>query len=110
MAIPAPLQAVAALAAFVCTRSAETSDTLTPSWNPRDGEIIRASEQVTASARQLATVLVGATAPFAPTSYSRSRLLRQMHAGGLLSDQDVRRTEAVLDAHYGGADAFGAPC
>jgi len=50
-----------------------------------------------AAARQLATVIVGAAAPFAPTSYSRARLIRQMHASGLLSAEEARRTEIVLE-------------
>ena len=51
-----------------------------------------------AAARHFATAVVGAAAPFAPTSYSRARLIRQMHASGLLSDDQVRATVAALDA------------
>ena len=37
--------------------------------------------------RQPALVVVGAAAPFAPTSYARARLLRQMHACGLVAGE-----------------------
>ena len=60
-----------------------------------------------AAARQFATVVVGAAAPFAPTSYGRARLIRQMHASGLLSAEEVRHTSAVLE--LGSADGDGAP-
>jgi len=35
------------------------------------------------------TVVVGAAAPFAPTTYSRARLVRQMYASGLLRAEEV---------------------
>lgn len=35
------------------------------------------------------TLVVGAAAPFAPTPYSRARLVRQMYASGLLRAEDV---------------------
>src|SRR5581483_2371869 len=99
-----PPQAVAALASFVRSRLAEVSGTLAPLWARREGiEILpaRAGElserAVAAAARQLALVIVGAAAPFAPTSYSRARLIRQTHATGLLTDEHVRRARAVLD-------------
>jgi hypothetical protein len=41
-------------------------------------------------------VIVGAAAPFAPTSYARARLLRQMHASGLLSEQEADQAEQIL--------------
>ncbi len=63
-----------------------------------------------AAARQLALVIVGAAAPFAPTSYSRARLVRQMHASGLLTDEHLRRAQSVLELEPGGSgDASGAP-
>ena len=40
-----------------------------------------------AAARQPALVIVGAAAPFAPTSYARARLLRQLHACGLVAGE-----------------------
>lgn len=96
MEIPTPPQAVAALAAFVRDRLAEVSGTFAP------------------SARQLATVIVGAAAPFAPTSYSRARLIRQMHASGLLTDEHLVRAQQVLELepdprHHPHNDANGAP-
>lgn len=48
------------------------------------------------AARQVATVVVGAAEQFAPTSYARARLIRQMHAGGLLTDEQARATEHAL--------------
>ena len=36
-------------------------------------------------------------APLATTSYSRARLIRQMHASGLLSDEHFARTERLLE-------------
>ena len=68
------IRTVAALARFIRERLAEVS-----------------------TARQLAMVIVGAAAPFATTSYSRARLIRQMHAGGLLSDEHVVHTQRLLE-------------
>jgi hypothetical protein len=53
-------------------------------------------------------VIVGAAAPFATTSYARARLLRQLHASGLLSDEHLARTERLLEIEAG-ADRSGAP-
>jgi hypothetical protein len=112
MDIPTPPHAVAALAAFVRDRLNEVSDTLAPLWSRRDGaEVLSADgdaqtdRSVVATARQLALVIVGAAAPFAPTSYSRARLIRQMHASGLLTDEHVRRTRELLQLE---ADSSGA--
>lgn len=59
--VPAlPPALLAALASFVRARLADMSDTVS-------------------------LVVVGAAAPFAPTSYSRARLVRQMYASGLLT-------------------------
>jgi hypothetical protein len=116
MDIPTPPQAVVALAAFVRERLAEVSDTLSPLWNRRDGEVLPAlrsehpDHSVVATARSFALVLVGAAAPFAPTSYSRARLIRQMHASGLLSDEHLVRAQRVLELEGGPGDEFyGAP-
>ncbi|MDT4926464.1 MAG: hypothetical protein QOG01_4177 [Pseudonocardiales bacterium] len=107
MDIPTPPQAVIALAAFLRERLVDVSDSLSPLWKRDGAEIVPAGERsVVAAARQLATVIVGAAAPFAPTSYSRARLIRQMHASGLLTDDEVRRTVAILDQD---GDAYGAP-
>jgi hypothetical protein len=102
MEIPTPPQAVAALATFLRERLAEVSDTLGPLWARRD------SAEVVAAARQFALVVVGAAAPFATTSYSRARLIRQMHASGLLSDEHALRTEQIL-ALGSSDDLYGAP-
>jgi hypothetical protein len=107
MEIPTPPQAVVALAAFVRDRLADVSGTLAPLWVRGDGaEVLPALGQepdrsVLATARQLALVLVGATAPFAPTSYSRARLIRQMHASGLLTDEHLRHAQRVLEVENG---------
>jgi hypothetical protein len=115
MDLPTPPQAVAALAAFVRARLAEASDSLSPLWNRREGtEVLPAlsreqpDHSVIAAARQLAMVIVGAAAPFATTSYSRARLIRQMHASGLLSDEHVVRTARLLELAPP-EDADGAP-
>lgn len=75
-----------------------------------DGEVLpaasRPAEATVAAARQLATVIIGAAAPFAATSYSRARLIRQMHASGLLSDAEARVTRLALDS---ARDTGGAP-
>lgn len=97
---PAPARAVIALAAYVRDRLAEVSDTLTPLWSRREVELARLAGEdgvVAATARQFATVITGATAPFAPTSYARARLIRQMHASGLLSDVEASQAQTVLD-------------
>ena len=111
--MPAAPQAVAALATFLRERLAEVSDTLAPLWVKRDGvEVLprqRGSEpgnSVIGAARQLAMVLVGAAAPLATTSYSRARLIRQMHASGLLTDEHLVRTQRLLEI---AADEDGGP-
>jgi hypothetical protein len=117
MEIPPPPQAVVALAAFVRDRLVEVSDTLAPLWSRRDGTPgapplgeEHADNSMVAAARQLALVIVGAAGPFAPTSYSRARLIRQMHASGLLSGEHLVRAQRVLeleaDSH---GDVYGAP-
>jgi len=63
-------------------------------------------DRVIGSARQAAMVIVGAAASFPPTSESRARLIRQMHASGLLTDEHVRRARELREAE---TDASGAP-
>jgi hypothetical protein len=127
MDLPTPPQAVAALAAFVRDRLNDVSGTLSPLWNRDAGEPhgqdpaephgevqpaerMHPDRSLVASARQLALVIVGAAAPFAPTSYSRARLIRQMYASGLLTDEHLRRTGQVLDLQYDPeSDVHGAP-
>lgn len=103
MDLPTPPRAVAALAAFLRDRLGEMSETLGPLWGRRDAvEVLSAGagphpdRSVVATARQLALVIVGAAAPLAPTSYSRARLIRQMQASGLLTDEHVRQAQQVL--------------
>lgn len=98
MEIPTPPQAMAAFAAFVRDRLADVSGTL---LGRRDGvEVLPAGageRAVALAARQLALVIVGAAAPFASTSYARTRLLRQLHASGLLSAEEAARTARLLE-------------
>jgi hypothetical protein len=100
MELPTPPQAVVALASFLRQRLSEVGDTLVPLLGRRDdGAVALPGDSDAAargSARQLAMVIVGAAAPFAPTSYARARLLRQMHASGLLTEQEVDQTEQIL--------------
>jgi hypothetical protein len=112
MELPKPPQAVAALATFLRERLADVSDTLSPLWVRRDGvEVLPARDRehgdysVISAARQLAMVIVGAAAPLATTSYSRARLIRQMHASGLLTDEHLVRTQRLLEL----AQDDGAP-
>jgi hypothetical protein len=46
--------------------------------------------------RQAATVIVAAAAPFAPNPYARARLLRQMHASGLLTERETAQATELL--------------
>jgi hypothetical protein len=103
---PTAPQAVVALASFLRERLADVSDTLAPLWVRREGgaEVLPAGRDrefgdhsVIGAARQLAMVIVGAAAPLATTSYSRARLIRQMHASGLLSDEHLVRTQRLLE-------------
>jgi hypothetical protein len=98
MELPTPPQAVAALAAFVRQRLAEVGDTLTPLLNRRSDSAValRDEAETRGAARQLAMVIVGAAAPFAPTSYARARLLRQMHASGLLTEHEADQAVEIL--------------
>jgi hypothetical protein len=105
-------QAIAALATFLKDRLADVSDTLAPLWAKRDDVQPARSDDasVIGAARQLAMVIVGAAAPFATTSYSRARLIRQMHASGLLSDEHLARTARLLELEeIDDSDRSGAP-
>ena len=66
MEIPLPPALLTALAEFVRSRLVTVSDTVS-------------------------LVVVSAAGPFAPNSYSRARLVRQMHASGVLSGDRVAR-------------------
>jgi hypothetical protein len=108
--VPTPPKAVAALAAFLRDRLGDVSGTLAPIWSRTgNGHAEGAAlpdRSVVAAARQLALVIVGAAAPLASTSYSRARLIRQMHASGLLTDEHVRRAHVLLEIE---GDPSGAP-
>jgi hypothetical protein len=92
MEMPSPFGAAAAFAAFVRQRLAEVGDTFAP-FTPRWAR----PDDVQDAARQVALVIVGAAAPFAPTSYARARLLRQLHASGLLSAHESERAVSLLE-------------
>jgi hypothetical protein len=98
--LPTPPQAVVAFAAFLRQRLSEVGDTLAPLLARRDDGALALPADADAAnrgaARHLAMVIVGAAAPFAPTSYARARLLRQMHASGLLSEQEADQAEQIL--------------
>jgi hypothetical protein len=115
MDLPRPPQALTALASFLRDRLADVSDSVFRNdWGPlrnrRDGELLPGRSDDAAmvvAARQFAMVLVSAAAPFATTSYSRARLIRQMHASGLLTDEHLARSEQLL-ALEAGDDTSGA--
>jgi hypothetical protein len=116
MELPGPPAAVAALAAFVRDRLSGVSDAVAPLLARRDGTDApvtagREAPAVLSAARQVALVIVGAAAPFASTSYSRARLIRQMHASGLLTDEHLARTERILqlESVESSDDRSGAP-
>jgi hypothetical protein len=94
MDVPTPPHAVLALAAFVRQRLAEVTDTLAPLWTRRDDvEVLPDGHGRDGhpAATHLAMVIVAAGAPFAATSHARVRLLRQMHASGLLKPGETER-------------------
>jgi len=96
--LPTPPQAVVALASFVRQRLAEVGDTLSPLLARRGESAVAMPGEAEArsTARQIAMVIVGAAAPFAPTSYARARLLRQMHASGLLTEHETDQAVEIL--------------
>lgn len=90
MDLPNPMEAAAAFAAFVRQRIGEMADIpFAPRWTR--------PEDMHDAARQIATVIVCAAAPFAPTSYARARLLRQLHASGLLTQSESDRAVSLLE-------------
>lgn len=119
MAEPSQASVVSALAAFVRRRLTDTLGELGSRVVGRrsDTELLAAiatgeaafAGPSVAAARQLALVVVGATAPFAPTSYARARLIRQLHASGTLADD--RTLTLGQDSEMGrrDVDAIGAP-
>ena len=48
------------------------------------------------------TVVVAAAAPFAATSFARARLLRQLHAAGLLSNHETEQAERLFGVAQSG--------
>lgn len=100
-----PPAVLAGLANFVRQRLAEVQGTLSPLWGR--GEPRRGAEAPQCRAKDVAGVVVCATAPFAHNSYARTRLLRQMHAAGLLTATEARSAERVLEAVDGAA--LGGP-
>src|SRR5690349_5012840 len=99
MDIPTPPAALAALAGFVRDRLADVQGTLAPLWSSSSKSVERAApspDGVRTAARQVAMVIVSAAAPFASNSYARTRLLRQMHASGLLSETETAQAEQLL--------------
>ncbi len=96
--LPTPHSAVSALASFVRDRLADFGDNLAPllarlERAADDGD----AEAMRAAARGAATVIVAAATPFAQTSYARARLLRQLHASGLLTDRETAKAEQDAD-------------
>ncbi|MDP9092419.1 MAG: hypothetical protein M3N95_05605 [Actinomycetota bacterium] len=117
MDIPTPSHAVAAFATFMRERLAAVGGTLAPLWARREGgEVLPSGANVdpdaAGPARRFAMVIVGAAAPFAPTSHARARLLRQAHASGLLGAPEAEHTVqglATSGARFsGGSDDVGA--
>jgi hypothetical protein len=99
-----PPKVVAALAAAVRQRLSEAAETLVPFLVRRDIEVFRpggaphvSAEAAFSAAHQVATLIVGAAAPFAPTPQARLRLLRQMHASGLLSQREADSAIELLE-------------
>lgn len=80
------LHGLANLAAFVRDRLSRRGE----------AQLALAHESAAASARQLEVAIVAAAAPFASTSYARARLLRQMHASGLLTEQEADQAEQLF--------------
>lgn len=100
MSSPSP-NAVVAFAAFVRQRLAEVGGVLAPLWQRSESTEIATTETDPAKlshARQFAMVIIGAAAPFAPTSHARARLLRQAHAAGLLSTHETEQVKRALGA------------
>jgi hypothetical protein len=92
MDLPNPLGAAAAFATFVRARLAEVGDAFIP-FTPRWAR----PDDIHETAHAVAMVIVGAAAPFAPTSYARARLLRQLHASGLLTATESERAVSLLE-------------
>ena len=96
-----PANAVAAFAAFVRQRLADVGGTIAPLLRRPDSQELATTEAdhgTRSAAHQFAMVIIGAAAPFAPTSHARARLLRQAHASGLLSTHETEQARRALGA------------
>ncbi len=91
-----PQHAVVALAAFLRRRLSGVGDTLIDTLSPRRGRTQSGQLAELTAARQAAQVIVCADEPFAPTSFARARLLRQLHASGLLTEHEAERAVELL--------------
>jgi hypothetical protein len=80
------LHGLANLAAFVRDRLSRRGE----------NQLELADGSAAESTGQLDGAIVAAAAPFAPTSYARARLLRQMHASGLLTEQEADQAEQLF--------------
>lgn len=89
------LSGLASLAAFIRDRLAEVAPAAGSLWGRREDAPLALTDGRGQSSGPLA-VVIAAAGPFAPTSYARARLLRQMHASGLLSDAEAARAEQVF--------------
>jgi hypothetical protein len=109
MDVPTPPRAVSAVsavnaaAAFARQRLAEVGEKLGPLRSartaaPRAGASLPVPRAELVTARQLAMVIVGATAPFAPTTHARARLLRQAYASGLFAAREPEPARARIGA------------
>ena len=87
-----PLRTLADLAGFIRDRLAEVV--------PRRPDVKALTDG--REAAQAATVIVAAAAPFAPSSFARARLLRQMHASGLLTLRETEQAEELLGVAQSG--------
>ncbi|HEY2272076.1 MAG TPA: hypothetical protein VGH30_04835 [Jatrophihabitantaceae bacterium] len=89
---------LAGLAAFIRARLGEVGDSLMPLLVRRNDCAQRALPAGSGDAwlDEARQTIVSAAAPFAPTSFARARLLRQMHACGLLSEDETDQAETLL--------------
>jgi hypothetical protein len=97
-AVRVGLPDLAGLAGFLRARLVEVSDSLVPLL-ARRADQARPELPPGSGDRALAEAhrtIVSAAAPFAPTSFARARLLRQMHACGLLSQDETDQAETLL--------------
>jgi hypothetical protein len=94
-----PLTSLAGLAVFIRERLTEVA----PLWPRReDGPPALTDARERAAVADAATVIVAAAGQFAPTSFARARLLRQMHASGLLSTHETEQAELLFGVAQSG--------